>query len=141
MCHCLVGRVFSDSPGDLDSIPGRVVPKTFKMKLDASLLNTQQYKVRIKGKMEQSRERSSPSSTPCCSSYWKRSLLVALDYSRQPYLLSLYISIYIHHYHQGVLWQSMLRQENTPTASLLWDATPLMSVLVMTQNNHMLCLQ
>ena len=30
-----------------------------KMVLDASLLNTQRYKVRIKGKVEQSRERSS----------------------------------------------------------------------------------
>ena len=29
------------------------------MVLDTSLLNTQQYKVRIKGKVEQSRERSS----------------------------------------------------------------------------------
>ena len=29
------------------------------MVLDTSLLNTQQYKIRIKGKMEQSRERSS----------------------------------------------------------------------------------
>ena len=29
------------------------------MVLDISLLNTQQYKVRIKGKVEQSRERSS----------------------------------------------------------------------------------
>ena len=33
--------------------------KLFKMVLDTSLLNTQQYKVRIKGKVEQSRERSS----------------------------------------------------------------------------------
>ena len=31
---------------------------TLKMVLDTSLLNTQQYKVRIKGKVEQSRERS-----------------------------------------------------------------------------------
>ena len=30
-----------------------------KMVLDTSLLNTQQYKVRVKGKVEQSRERSS----------------------------------------------------------------------------------
>ena len=36
-----------------------VIPKTFKMVLDTSLLNTQQYKVRIKGKVEQSRDRSS----------------------------------------------------------------------------------
>ena len=55
----LVGRVFAHDLGDLGSIPGRVIPKIFKMVLDTSLLNTQQYKVRIKGKVEQSRERSS----------------------------------------------------------------------------------
>ena len=54
-----VGRVFTNGPGDLVSITGRVIPKTLKMILDTSLLNTQQYKVRIKGKVEQSRERSS----------------------------------------------------------------------------------
>ena len=42
---------------DLGSIPGRVIPKTLTMVLNTSLLNTQQYKVRIKGKVEQSRER------------------------------------------------------------------------------------
>ena len=36
-----------------------MIPKTLKMELDISLLNTQQYKVRIKGKVEQSWERSS----------------------------------------------------------------------------------
>ena len=35
------------------------MPNTLKILLDTSLLNTQQYKVRIKGKVEQSRERSS----------------------------------------------------------------------------------
>ena len=39
--------------------PGRVIPKTQIMVLDASLLNTQHYKVWIKGKVEKSRERSS----------------------------------------------------------------------------------
>ena len=52
-------RVFSNGPGDLGSIPGQVTPKTLKMVLDASLLNTQHYKVRIKGKVEKSWERSS----------------------------------------------------------------------------------
>ena len=37
-------------PGDRGSIPGRVIPKTLKMVLDTSLLNTQHYMVRIKGK-------------------------------------------------------------------------------------------
>ena len=55
----LVGRVFANGPGDLGSIPGRVIPKTLKMVLDTILLNNQQYKVRIKGKMEKSRERNS----------------------------------------------------------------------------------
>ena len=48
----LVGRVFANGPGDLGSIPGRVIQKTLKIVLDTSLLNTQQYKVRIKGKVE-----------------------------------------------------------------------------------------
>ena len=52
-------RVFANSPGDLGSIPGRVIPKTQKMVLDATLLNIQQYKVRIKGKLEQPKERNS----------------------------------------------------------------------------------
>ena len=55
----LEGRVFATGLGDLRSIPGRVISKTRKMVLNASLLNTQQYKVRIKGKEEPSRERSS----------------------------------------------------------------------------------
>ena len=51
-------RVFANGPGDLGSISGRVVPKTIKMVLGTCVLNTQQYKVRIEGKLEQSRERS-----------------------------------------------------------------------------------
>ena len=37
----------------------QVIPKTQKMVLDATLLNTQHYKVGNKGKVEQFRERSS----------------------------------------------------------------------------------
>ena len=48
----LVGKVFVNGLGDLGSIPDRVIPKTLKMVLDASLFNTQQYKVCIKGKVE-----------------------------------------------------------------------------------------
>ena len=50
---------FANGPGDLGSIPGRVIPKTLKMELDTTLLDTQHYKVRFKGKVEQSREWSS----------------------------------------------------------------------------------
>ena len=52
-------RVYANVPGDLGSISDRVIPKTQKMVLDPTLLNTQHYKVRIKGKVEQTRERSS----------------------------------------------------------------------------------
>ena len=55
----LVGRVFTNGPGNMGSIPGHVIPKTLKMVLDTSLLNTKQYTVHIKGKVKQSRERSS----------------------------------------------------------------------------------
>ena len=87
----LAVRVFANGPGDLGSIPGRVIPKTQKMVLDASLLNTQHYKVRIKGKVEQSREGVAPSPTPRCSSYRKGSLRVTLDNGRQLYLLMVFI--------------------------------------------------
>ena len=52
----LMSRVFANGPEDQDSIPGQVLPKTQKMVLDAALLSTQHYKVRIKGKVEQTRE-------------------------------------------------------------------------------------
>ena len=39
-----------------EAIPGRVIPKTQKIVLVAALLNTQHYKVGIKGKEEQSKE-------------------------------------------------------------------------------------
>ena len=55
----LVGRVFTNGQGDLGSIPGHVIQKTLKMVLATYLLNTQQYNIHIKGKVEQSRERSS----------------------------------------------------------------------------------
>ena len=45
-----------------------------KMVLDATLLNTQHYEVRIKGKVKQSREWSSALPDTTGSSYWKRGL-------------------------------------------------------------------
>ena len=51
--------IFANGPGDRVSIPGRIIPKTLKMVLDTSLFNIQQYKVHIKGKVEQYWERSS----------------------------------------------------------------------------------
>ena len=82
-------RVFANGPGDQGSIPGQVTPKTQKMILDASLLNTQHYKVWIKGKVDQSRERSS--TLPY--TYRKGSLRVTLDYSGQLYFYLCYIGI------------------------------------------------
>ena len=38
----ICSRYITNGPGDLGSIPGRVIPKTLKMVLDTSLLNTRQ---------------------------------------------------------------------------------------------------
>ena len=54
-----MSRVFANGLGDWGSIPRQVIPKTQNMVLYAALLNTQHYKVQIKGKVEQSREWSS----------------------------------------------------------------------------------
>ena len=52
----LMSRVFAHGLEERGSIPGQVIPKTQKMVLDATLLNTRHYKVRVKGKPEQSKE-------------------------------------------------------------------------------------
>ena len=89
--YSLMDRVFAKGPGDMGSIPGRVIPKTRKMVLDTALLNTQQYKVSIyasKVKWSNTEKGVPTSTTSQCSSYWKGSLLVALHYGRQLYLLT-----------------------------------------------------
>ena len=73
------GRVFANGPEARGSISGRVIAKTQKVVLDTSLLNTQRYKVRFKSKVEQTKEKSSPSPTRQWRSYWKWSLLIALE--------------------------------------------------------------
>ena len=52
------GKEFANEQGDWGSVPGRVIPKTQKMVLNTSWLNTLYYKVLFKSKVEQSRERS-----------------------------------------------------------------------------------
>ena len=51
--------MFANGLRDLGSIPGRVIPKSKKMVLDTALVSTQHNKVKIKVKVEQSRELSS----------------------------------------------------------------------------------
>ena len=51
-----MSRVFANGLEDWGSIPGRVIPKAQKMVFNAALQNIQHYKVRIKDKVEQSRE-------------------------------------------------------------------------------------
>ena len=53
---------------------------------DAALLNTQHYKVCIKGKVEQSSVKVAIPPSLRCSSYWKRNLRVPVDHSRQIYI-------------------------------------------------------
>ena len=55
-----MSRVFVNGPGDQGSISGRAIPKTQKMVLGAALLNTQHYKVRIKGKVKQTGDGVAP---------------------------------------------------------------------------------
>ena len=67
-----VGKMFANDQGDRSSIPGRVLPKTQKIVIDTSLLKTQHYNVRIKGKWNHPRKVIALSSTPQCNSYRKR---------------------------------------------------------------------
>ena len=51
--------MFANGVRDKGSISGWVIPKIKQIVLDASLINTQRYKVRINRYMEQSRKRGS----------------------------------------------------------------------------------
>ena len=81
----LVDKVFDNGRRDLGSIPDRVIPKTLKMVLDTSLLNTHIIRYVSRVKWSNPGKGVAPSLTPRCCSYWKRSLLVALGYGRQLY--------------------------------------------------------
>ena len=86
--------MFANDPGERGSIPRRVIPKTQKMVLDASLLNSQHFKVRIKGKQSNIEEEAASFCTPCCGCSWKVSLRIALDYCQTTYFTYIYIYIY-----------------------------------------------
>ena len=85
-----MSRVFANGPIDRGSIPGLVIPKTQKMVLDATLLNTQHYKVRIKGKVEPSREWGSAISSTLVLQLLKREPLGHPQLCRQLYFFLLY---------------------------------------------------
>ena len=75
------------------------MPKTQKMVIDAFLLSTQHYNVRIKDKWSNPENGVAPYPTPRCSSYWKGSFQVTLDYGRQFYLLINYYHRQLGHFY------------------------------------------
>ena len=73
--HIYIGIiVFASGPRDRGSILGRVTLKTQKMLLETSMLNTQHYKLQIKGKWSNPNKEVPPKPTPWCGNYWKGSL-------------------------------------------------------------------
>ena len=96
-------RVFANSLWDRGSVSGRPIPKIQKMVLDASLFNTQHYKVRIKGKWSNPWKGVVSFPTPWCSSYWKGSLQVTLQYGRPTYIY-IYIYMYVYAFTEHSIW-------------------------------------
>ena len=84
--------MFASGRGDKGSIPGRVIPKTLKMVLNTYLLNTQHYKIRIKGNVEKSRKTSSTLSYTSMQSLLKRKPS-GRPRLRSPTLLTYFIDI------------------------------------------------
>ena len=98
-------HTFANGPEDLGSIPGRIIPKTSKIVFDTSLLNTQQYKLCIKDKVEQSGERSSALSYTTVvaiekGAFWLPSTMVTFFYN---VLINYFYSIIII-YLNTVIW-------------------------------------
>ena len=81
----LVVRVFTNGLGDRGSISGQVIPKTQKWYLIPPCLTVNIIRYGSRVNWSNPGKWVAPSPTPQCSSYWKGSLLVALDYSSQLY--------------------------------------------------------
>ena len=79
---CPAVRVFANGPGDLGSIPGRVIPKTLKWNLIPPCLTLSIIRYGSRVKWSNPGNGVAPSPTPWCSSYRKGSLRVTLDYGR-----------------------------------------------------------
>ena len=90
----LVGRVFANGPVDLGSIPGHIISKTLKWYLIPPCISLSIIRYISKVKWSNPGNRVAPSPTPCCSSNWKGSFLVALDYGRQLFTVSLNLKVY-----------------------------------------------
>ena len=88
MCVCVRAR--ANNLVDWSSIPGQVILKTQKCYLMPPWL-TLSIMIRIKGKVEQSRERSSTLPYTWWISYWKGSLRITLDYGWPNFNNKLYI--------------------------------------------------
>ena len=96
----LVGRVFANGPGDLGSIQVTSYQRLLEWYLIPPGLTLTNIRYVSRGKWSNPGKGVVPSPTPWCSSYWKGSLLVTLDYSRQ---LS-YLLIYIYTYKYSYIW-------------------------------------
>ena len=81
-------KVFVNGPGDLGSIPGRVIPKSQKWYLMPPCLTLSIIRYRSRVKWDSPGKGVSPSLTLRGSSYWKGSLRVNLDLGRQLYWLT-----------------------------------------------------
>ena len=79
-------RVFANGPGDLGSIPVRVIPKTKKWYLMPPCLTLGIIRYGSRVKRSNPGKGVAPSPTPWCCSYRKGSLRVTLDYGCQLYL-------------------------------------------------------
>ena len=123
LCICsanMVGVVFANGPEDWGSIPDRVIPKIQKMVLMLPCLTLGIIRYGSWVKWSNTGKVVAPSNTPRCSSYWKRSLRVTLDYG-QPTLLihNFYNSIFsyqqaypIYHQQSAVTYITYWRRLN-----------------------------
>ena len=80
-----MSRVFANGPGNMGSISGRVKPKIQKWYLMPRCLTFSITRLESRVKCSIPGKGVAPSPTPWCSSYWKGSLWVTLDWGHHLY--------------------------------------------------------
>ena len=81
----LMSKVFTNGPGDRGSLPGRVISKTQKWYLMPPCLTFSIITQGLRVKWSNPENGVVPLPIPWCSSYWKGSLPVTLDYGHKHY--------------------------------------------------------
>ena len=120
-----LARAFANGLGDRGSIPGQVIPKTQKWYLISPCLTLGIIRYVSRVKWSNPRKGVVPFPTPRCTSYWKGSFRVTLNYSHQFYYVQIFKTIEESEFcvlikHCFLTGEKLLFKQSNGLISIIW---------------------